>query len=450
MFDASDADESVWLEWKSTLDLTKKHAWWHIARAIIGFANRMPDAVARFTEGRAYLVVGISPGALTGVTPIDVVDLDQGLTPYLGKEDQPRWRATFVPLTRGGVTAQVLIVEIDPPRWGDPPYYICKEYDGARDGEIFIRVNGATRPPKSHELKALHERFRRGAQEIQVELRVVAGAPVQPIDTRLEVVDDWLASRRRDAMASLVSWEQKQAADRPTRSYSSLGSGEPVDYPRLFSAFDQFTKTTPETRTPEEYRQQVEAYVRKCAERWPGLVVAGAAAHIAPIELELINALPANLTDVEVELYIPGDVHAVRPRSARTQVANEQFVDLPHPPLPYGPRVESIFSDVPGYKVSRPLGYGLIQPQVSRSWPRIDNGGSTRITFPVVHLRPHQQVRLDPIVVVVQTPAPSPLVGGWRATSTSMDGTVVGELRISVSGEPVPLGTILRKPDTWR
>ncbi|GAA3821453.1 hypothetical protein GCM10022226_47240 [Sphaerisporangium flaviroseum] len=446
VFDASDADESVWLEWKSTLDLKKKQGWWHLARAIIGFANRMPDVAARFAEGRAYLVVGVSPGVLPGMPSIDVVDLDQGLTPYLGKEEPPRWRATYVPLTRGDVTAQVLIVDVDPPRWGDPIYCMHKESEGVRDGDIFVRVNGATRPPRSHELKALCDRLKRGAQEIQVELRVAAGAPIRPIDTSSEAVDNWLAGRRRDAMASLVSWEEKQAASRSPRSYSSFDFGELVDRPSVFSAIDQ-AMTKPETRTPEEYRQQVEAYVRACAQHWPGLIVAGAAAHIAPLDLELVNALPANLAEVEVELYIPGDVHSVRPRPAQAQVANEPFVDLPRRPLPYGPRKESIIPHVPGLNVSRPF---LTPPRVSRPRPRIDNGGSTRITFPAVHLRPHQRLRLDSIVVVVQSPAPSTLVGRWQATSTSMDGTLTGDLTISVSDDPVPLGVILSKPVTWR
>ncbi|NRQ32088.1 hypothetical protein HII36_09590 [Nonomuraea sp. NN258] len=45
---ASKADETFWLEWKSDLDLNPadkvdKSGRAHVARAIIGFANRMPD-----------------------------------------------------------------------------------------------------------------------------------------------------------------------------------------------------------------------------------------------------------------------------------------------------------------------------------------------------------------------------------------------------------------------
>lgn len=33
-------NESTWIEWKSTLDLTDKSAHWHIAKHVLGFANR--------------------------------------------------------------------------------------------------------------------------------------------------------------------------------------------------------------------------------------------------------------------------------------------------------------------------------------------------------------------------------------------------------------------------
>jgi hypothetical protein len=87
-------------------------------------------------------------------------------------------------------------------------------------------------------------------------------------------------------------------------------------------------------------------------------------------------------------------------------------------------------------------------PQTPRL--RIDNGGSTTITFPAIHLRPHERVRLDPIVVVVQAPAPPLVHSRWKATSTSMDGCFTGEVALSISSKPVPLVALLREPATWR
>ena len=63
--------ETNWLEWKGRLDLTARATEAVVAKAVIGLANRDPEMAARAMEGCAYLVVGVEPGELTGVTPID-------------------------------------------------------------------------------------------------------------------------------------------------------------------------------------------------------------------------------------------------------------------------------------------------------------------------------------------------------------------------------------------
>jgi hypothetical protein len=63
---ASANDELDWIEWKSTLDLTRKPGCFHVARAVLGLANRMPDRAARTCEGVGYVVVGAEPGSIPG------------------------------------------------------------------------------------------------------------------------------------------------------------------------------------------------------------------------------------------------------------------------------------------------------------------------------------------------------------------------------------------------
>ncbi|MFI9552341.1 helix-turn-helix domain-containing protein [Nonomuraea endophytica] len=451
VYGAGPADESVWLEWKSTLELSKKPGCHHIARAIVGFANRMPDVAVAHAEGRAYLVVGIAPGELPGVDPVDIVVLDQGLAPYLGKQPL-RWRATYIPVTQGGCTAQVLIVEVDPPRWGDEIFCMCKEYDGVRDGTIFVRGNGFTLPATSHEVKALGLRQQRGTQEVEVELRVLAGTPLRPVNTGPEAAQQWLDGLRRKALASLPAEGRPAAAS--GRSYVSDARSEAeLEYAvgkALSRAMGDLVRTKPETRTAEEYHAEVEEYLRQCAQAWPDLVVHGAAAHLAPLELELVNPLPANLAEVEVRLDISGDVQSVLPRPAMAREANELFLRLPRPPRPYGPeKVRSSVFDLPMGRYQTPI-YPFLQEGLGLARPQIDNGGSTSITFPAVHLRPHERVRLDPVVVVVRAPAPAMLAGRWQSTSTSMDGRFVGELSIDVADEPMALAAVLSEPATWR
>jgi len=56
------ADELGWIEWKGSLDLSSKAVRGILARHILGMANRMPETAASHAGGRAFIVVGRSPG----------------------------------------------------------------------------------------------------------------------------------------------------------------------------------------------------------------------------------------------------------------------------------------------------------------------------------------------------------------------------------------------------
>jgi hypothetical protein len=63
-------DESTWIEWKSTLDLGEGSAHHHIAKYVLGFADRPVQTAALHADGHAYLVVGAEPGSVAGVDPV--------------------------------------------------------------------------------------------------------------------------------------------------------------------------------------------------------------------------------------------------------------------------------------------------------------------------------------------------------------------------------------------
>jgi hypothetical protein len=108
--EAEDEDDAI--EWKSTLDLQEPKAiGHHLARQIIGFANRMPGDAAKRYGGHGYLVVGASPGETKGIPPIDPAQLVQKLRPFLG--GHLSWAPEFV--TVGG--ARVMVIIIDPQQW---------------------------------------------------------------------------------------------------------------------------------------------------------------------------------------------------------------------------------------------------------------------------------------------------------------------------------------------
>ena len=63
--------ELDWVEWKSGADLREKRWKVEIARQVLGFRNRDPGRAGLNVEGCAYLLIGVEPGDLSGVSPID-------------------------------------------------------------------------------------------------------------------------------------------------------------------------------------------------------------------------------------------------------------------------------------------------------------------------------------------------------------------------------------------
>ena len=66
---AHSSDESEWPEWKTELDLNTKPGCFsfHIAKAILGLANRPFEVAARTCGGFGYVAVGVEPENLAGV-----------------------------------------------------------------------------------------------------------------------------------------------------------------------------------------------------------------------------------------------------------------------------------------------------------------------------------------------------------------------------------------------
>ena len=132
-------DESEWIEWKSSLDLSARATRATLARHIIGMANRRVKEAARSVEGFGYVLIGIEPGNRCGVTRVDFADLQAGIASYLGPHG-PRWTARYD--TENGTS--VLSIIVDPPRDGDRIYHLNREFGNYRAGDIFVRKLGKT------------------------------------------------------------------------------------------------------------------------------------------------------------------------------------------------------------------------------------------------------------------------------------------------------------------
>lgn len=151
------AQETNWLEWKSSLDLSKPAGRFAVAKAILGFANRAVGQAHLACDGVAYMVVGVEPGTAAGVEPMDHAHLSHALKPYV---TTARWTPHYVPYE--GVT--VLVVVVEAPRAGDPIHTLQKTYnDGkkhnAAAGTIFCRGAAQSEPAGVGEIEMLGKRW---------------------------------------------------------------------------------------------------------------------------------------------------------------------------------------------------------------------------------------------------------------------------------------------------
>ena len=65
---------------------------------------------------------------------------EQGIATYIGGAEGPDWGPSYEDVD--GKT--VLVITVEPPRWGDPVFTFRRGFDAYRDGDIFIRRAGKT------------------------------------------------------------------------------------------------------------------------------------------------------------------------------------------------------------------------------------------------------------------------------------------------------------------
>jgi hypothetical protein len=426
---ASDADE-LWVEWKSDLDLTSKHGQYTVARAILGFANRMPEDAQRFAQGRAYVLVGVEPGQLSGVTEVDSATLYPGIEQYCGAlADGPNYHLTYVPFDAGHGTQQVLVVEVEPPTWGDSIHALHKDYDNTLAGTIFIRRPGRTERANHRELQLLVDRARR--QAVRAELTVTAGLPIRPVQAAPQ---DF---QRIIGRAALTVNKAGPATPPPT-------ANAPVGLAGLQDAmrgFESLATQFGDRRTREEYQAESKDYLTALEAALPQAVLDGAAAHLAPLQIRLTNQVAQNLAELELVLDLPTHVTAVLPRPR----PDGRYLDMPARPAPYGAKSRYDLD------IALPDIHPLRPPGVTRPpRPRISAAAhGTRVVFPSAGLRPLRSLDADAIILVVHAPTDPVVRAEWSATATNIDAVLQGVIDLPVGGEPLSLDELLAPPPNW-
>ncbi|RBY85989.1 hypothetical protein [Blastococcus sp. TF02A-26] len=169
-----DRVERHFLEVKSAIDIKGKDGIAKVAKFILGAANRMPDDVARYFEGHAVMVLGVAAGSVPGIEPVEALDIERGVRPFLSVNG-PRWDLQRVPIDS---EREVLLILVDPPEWGQPPFPCHKDGLGLYSGQIIVRADGETRPANGEEVVHLLGRSRDVNPDVDLDVVVdgVAGA----------------------------------------------------------------------------------------------------------------------------------------------------------------------------------------------------------------------------------------------------------------------------------
>lgn len=420
-----DLAERHYLELKSTLDLSGKKDKEKIAKFILGAANRMPDVAVNAFEGYAAMVIGVSKGAITGIRPVEVMDIAKVVQQYVGAAG-PRWDVTWVPIDDS--TNQVLVVIVDPPRLGQGPFPCRSNGETLTDGRIYIRADGETREANSDEVDLLVKRGSALPKPV-VDFAVELVGDVFPVNLDSDlVVEEYLGIQRRRLIAALPAEEPPSRSSvggaSGALSFASNASGLRAAASSIYEAM-----YTAEDRTEDEYRESIDRWEEWFRTAWDAAAPRIAASQLAPVVVRVTNRTTTFFHDVELKLHLEGDVMA-------SDYVDAEWVDdftdleLPHPPRPWGPRERTPgFTNYAHLRHAVPYSPGtFVPPSVSYR-----NGGSVDLNLNVGELRPRgtYESEGDEIVLVVEKALTS-IHGTWQLTARDHNDVYTGQIDVPV------------------
>jgi hypothetical protein len=407
--------ETNYLEWKSTLDLASKAARAKIAKTVLGFSNRRPDVAGRACGGCAYLLVGVEPGALTGIEPVDAAKLESGLTPYVGPSVQ--WRPDYVEID----DRKVLVVTVEPPQWGDPVHPVRKSFLGDADkpllpeGTVFVRHQASTDPAKAPDMDDLSRRAaRRTDNDLAIDVCWLDASPLRRVDRREQSVASVAGIRRDFLMRPLNS---------PVKTMSSIRA---------------FTSAVSEYRSVETYTKEVDKYVAELAAVLPDVLLARSVLHdTGLLRLDVVNNTERTFTGVRVELTVPDGIEVC----VWERDVNER-ADPPEPPVPYGEGSTGAHRQ----HIYGGILQGITQPRPF--WvPDADSDGTiTSVVYSDTEVRADGTHELPPIWLLLDQDAPNELQIKWEATAKEANKRLSGTIVVPVAAEFVNGSELLADP----
>lgn len=450
---AHSSDESEWLEWKTELDLNTKPGCFHVAKAILGMANRPVDLAARTCGGFGYVAVGVEPENLVGVEMPDPSQWIDRVEVYLKGETGPSWEWMIVPVDG----KDVLVVTVDPPQGGDPPWPLRKELDTYRSGTLFVRKPGKTEPALAEDVDALVRRVLAGGSQLpQLLVEVVGDVPVPWVVGAVarENVAVWV-QRERDRRMEAVEDERSrpaqtlEAGDRLDKLGLAGASflAEQAKWQKVVAdmqngmragAYAQF-QDEPDERTLEEYTAELDEWAAKLAEpALNDLLHRYCDAGHGLVHLRVANNSTQYLPGVEVRLHIAFEL-------AKGFADVPEGDHLPKAPWPYGkvkPGPLSRGSFMAGMSAPIMPTLGDYGREYFRDTSIED--GSIKVTLDAGELRPTAVHDGDDFYIFLPVrPADGLLHATWSATVQNRDGIIEGHLTIPVQEDPIDVGDVL-------
>ena len=388
-----DRYERHYLELKGEVDLTQKAGRHKIAKFILAAANRDPYKVTKYFDGRALMVLGVGGDTPPGIGAFEMQDLEADVASFAGV-DGPAWDLHRIPLGGG---RDILVIIVEPPTGRIWP--TLKDGTGLADGDLYIRVDGASRKAKGAEVRLMLERATKPAREFNVDVSFVGTVLVARVNT-----DDL----RTIAMSKVAQLQESWERARPT-------PGSRILSPLRLS----------ERRSDQEFQDQL-ARFEQDAHLHPERGMLPVAASIGDgIQVVLTNVKNTFLRDLRVDMEFDQAVTAVRwaERDSRAKL----FADAP---LPWG--TDGFANSVADF-TPRALP-GEMDRRV-----RITQATPARLSVTMAELRPRYEERSDDddvvlvSVVNIGEDLPETISGTWKLSVSDFDEVRGGSFTLPVA-----------------
>jgi len=427
-----DLAERHYLELKSTLNLSTKKDKEKIAKFILGAANRMPETAVTAFEGYAAMLIGVSAGSITGIPPVEMMEIAKVVQQYVGAAG-PRWDVVWVPIE--GSSNQVLIVIVDPPQFGQPPFPCRSSGESLTSGRIYIRAEGETREANADEFDLLVTRAA-ASPKIEVDFRIELVGDVSPVSLDADRTVEAYVDLERTRLIAALPVEESPVEEPPgPRSLADIATGVRglAALSSSVQSASQFASAmmVPEERTEEAYRASINSWAARFRTAWGAAAPRIAAGQLTPMIVRVTNRTTTFFRDVEMKLHLEGDVFAydyVDPEWAH----NLSSLELPCPPRTWGPRQRDL--GIPNY-----ANLGYMQPSLPGTYvaPSVSfrNGGSVDLDLDIGELRPlgTYESEDEEFVLIVADASLTSIHGTWQVTARDHNEVFTGDIDVPVA-----------------